>query len=85
MPCEIPAQPWEKVRTDLFISNESNFMATADYSCSFWKVHRLRTTIRKLKARILRCAVPHSLGPNERLLMLLLKHLNIWVPLKTSA
>lgn len=41
-PDEIPTWPWEKIRRDLFIFNDCNYMVTVDYCSSFGRWSTLK-------------------------------------------
>ena len=60
MPHDVPSQPWEQIRVDLFKLNKKEFMVTVDYCSNFWEDNCLTSTtsvaiILKLKNFFAQC------------------------------
>jgi len=61
---DVPLQPLEKIRVDIFELNNKEYLTTADYYSNFWEINKLptdakaSTVISKLKEHFARYGIP---------------------------
>lgn len=60
---ELPSRPWEKVGTDLFTWEQSEYLIVVDYYSNFWEIDKLedstsKTVVEKLKTHFARYGSP---------------------------